>query len=146
MEGFASLASADRYLRLLVAYYRFKRFTDTSKAEHNRTDTSKAEHNRKASLQLAACLSRGGIGCRLSSSPELGTTPDVMLSKDVHACKLKLCTDVHACKLKLCTGIPHIAGSIPPQPVPFSASAIARTPSTAWTPLASRTWTAFHTP
>lgn len=29
MEGFQSLESAERYVRLLVGYYRFKRFTDS---------------------------------------------------------------------------------------------------------------------
>jgi len=42
MEGFASLGSADRFTRLLVAAYRFKAFTDSTR-----------ERNGKAPLELA---------------------------------------------------------------------------------------------
>jgi len=35
MEGFASLASAERFCRLLVACYRFKRFTDSGRRTRN---------------------------------------------------------------------------------------------------------------
>ena len=35
MEGFASTESAERFTRLLIGCYRFKRFTDSCHAEHN---------------------------------------------------------------------------------------------------------------
>lgn len=35
MEGFSSLESAERYVRLLVGCYRFKRFTDSCRAQSN---------------------------------------------------------------------------------------------------------------
>jgi transposase-like protein len=35
MEGFASIESAERYVRLLVGCYRFKRFTDSCRDTHN---------------------------------------------------------------------------------------------------------------
>ena len=35
MEGFESIESAERYVRLLVACYRFKRFTDSCRAGNN---------------------------------------------------------------------------------------------------------------
>ncbi len=35
MEGFESLESAERYIRLLVGCYRFKRFTDSCRAANN---------------------------------------------------------------------------------------------------------------
>jgi len=41
MEGFASLENAERYFRLLVGCYRFKRFTDSRRG------------NGKAPLELA---------------------------------------------------------------------------------------------
>jgi hypothetical protein len=35
MEGFASIESAELYVRLLVGCYRFKRFTDSCRKVHN---------------------------------------------------------------------------------------------------------------
>jgi len=35
MEGFATLASAERFCRLLVGCYRFKRFTDSCRRANN---------------------------------------------------------------------------------------------------------------
>jgi len=35
MEGFSSLKSAEHFCRLLVACYRFKRFTDSCRVEEN---------------------------------------------------------------------------------------------------------------
>jgi len=35
MEGFASLESAERFCRLLIGCYRFKRFTDSCRSGHN---------------------------------------------------------------------------------------------------------------
>ena len=51
MEGFASLASAERFSRLLVGCYRFKRFTDS---------TRRRDGNGKSPLQLAGA-DTGGI-------------------------------------------------------------------------------------
>jgi hypothetical protein len=42
MEGFANIASAERFLRLLIGCYRFKRFTDSANG-----------HNGKSPLELA---------------------------------------------------------------------------------------------
>ena len=50
MEGFASLESAERFSRLLVACYRFKRFTDSCR---------RRQENGKSPLQLAGADTEG---------------------------------------------------------------------------------------
>ena len=65
MEGFKSIESAERYARLLVGCYRFKRFTDS----HN-------GNNGKAPLELAGVTLMVGIGFRsywIARSADAGT-------------------------------------------------------------------------
>jgi hypothetical protein len=54
MEGFASLESAERFSRLLVGCYRFKRFTDSCRRDGNG----------KSPLQLAGVGTEGIVWLR----------------------------------------------------------------------------------
>lgn len=63
MEGFESIESAERYVRLLVGCYRFKRFTDSQNG-----------NNGKAPLELAG---RGSCGTRLALVPDRSVTTNV---------------------------------------------------------------------
>ena len=72
MEGFASVHSAERFTRLLIACYRFKRFTDSCRRDGNG----------KSPLELAGVdpLPADGSGADVGSATTTAATLNLTLS------------------------------------------------------------------